>query len=129
MKGQQKMNKENTKNKKIYNCTLKSKATENVFHVQIVAKDDIECVSKAEERYNHLAWGTIASLVRDENIKLDYTAPDHPVVSERPDFSEIELKYICLGNPDQDDFIEENKWPEEIEKEQGNPYAKLVQTI
>lgn len=129
MKGKTKMNKENTKDKKIYNCTLKSKATSNIFHTQIIAKDDLECVSKAEERYNRLSWGTIAALVGDQNIELDYTVPDHPEVYKRPDFSEIELKYICLGNPDQENFIEENKWPEEIEAEADNPYAKLVQTV
>lgn len=126
-KGKPKMNKKTLiENKKLYNCTLKGKECIKPYHIQIAAKDDMECLKKVEKRYKSLGEATLIQLVGENNIELDYKVPEQPVVSKRPDFSEIEVKFICLGNPEQKDFIEETRWPEEIEADNESPYAALI---
>lgn len=113
-------------NLKVFSCSLKSKDSGNVMHFLINAETEIECVRKAEKKYDNLPWPTISNFVGEENITLDQTKKR---IIKKPDFNNTELKFICLGRPGTKNYINEEKWPDEIELEENHPLRKMVKTI
>lgn len=122
--------KRNPRDKHLYHCTLKSKATGNVLHFQIVAWDEIQLLEYAQRRYRQMNPHDLVELVGEENVVLE---PKHPLAppsaKEYPDFSELEFKYIDRGRGTDEYFLPDDRWPEEIEADPESPYANLVKTL
>lgn len=104
--------------KKIFCCSLKNSETSEITNVNIIAETDEDCIIEAKKHYRNLFRRYVLDEKENRLVYCGIT-----------DFKKIELKYICLGNPDQNDFIMEERFPYEIEADMFCKYRNKIVTV